>query len=192
MHKDIALLNWVVEVKQQLGESCKNGVIVPLVCMFFNEVSSPDVVQRKKDLMEGLESIDRSAQQQPNCFFRVCYSVSAWYQRLKLRVRLMAVKPPASLVAACVSQPEFDFLQLVLLLSFRNCDPNVSAGGFTYLANDARPGENGTAKISTPTTYPNIFLRCRATRIHRFPLFLVVLKLWTCWRAFSLAKCIAR
>jgi hypothetical protein len=111
MHKDIALLNWVVEVKQRLGESCRNGIFVPLVCMFFNEVSSPDVVQRKKKLMEGLEKIDRCARQQPNCIFFTCCSVSAWYQRLKLRFLTLAEKPLVSSVAACVSQPEFEFLQ---------------------------------------------------------------------------------
>ena len=111
MHKDIALLNWVVEAKHRLGDSCRNGVFVPLVCMFFNQISSPDVIQRKKTLMEGLEAIDRRARQQPNCILCTCCSVSAWYQRLKLRILTLSDKPSASSVAACVSQPEFDLLQ---------------------------------------------------------------------------------
>ena len=111
MHKDISLLSWVVEVKQRLGDSCKNGVIIPLVCMFFNEVSSPLVIQRKQLLMQDLQSIERSAQQQRNCIVRACYSATLWYQRLKLRLQTLADKPPASLVASCVAQPEFYFLQ---------------------------------------------------------------------------------
>ena len=111
MHKDISMLNWVVEVKLRLGDSCKNGIMVPLVCMFFNEVSSPDVLQRKLDLLQGIDSINRTAQLETNCVFCMCYSVSAWYQRLKLRIKMLAAKPTASLVGECVSQPEFDFLQ---------------------------------------------------------------------------------
>ena len=116
MHKDVALLNWVVEVKHRLGESCRNGVFVPLVCMFFNDVSSSDVLRRKHDLLQDIDKINRAARQQPDCVFRLYHSASAWYQRLKLRIQTLAAKPPASLVGECVNQPEFDFLQCVLLL----------------------------------------------------------------------------
>lgn len=111
MHRDITVLNWVLEVKQHLGESCRNGLFIPLVCMFFNEVSSADVLRRKKDLFEGLEAIDRSTREQTNSIFCMCYSVSAWYQRLRLRFHFFKMKPPASAAAECVIQPEFDFLQ---------------------------------------------------------------------------------
>jgi hypothetical protein len=111
MHKDITVLNWVVEVKQHLGESCRNGVFVPIVCIFFNEISSSDVLQRKKELNEGLEAIELSTRQQSNCIFFICHYVSAWYQRLKLRIQFFKMKPTASSAAACVNEPEFDFLQ---------------------------------------------------------------------------------
>ena len=111
MHKDITVLNWVLDVKQHLGESCRNGLFVPLVCMFFNEVSSADVLKRKKDLFEGLEAIDCSTRQKTNSIFCMCYSVSAWYQRLRLRFHFFTMKTAAASAADCVNQPEFDFLQ---------------------------------------------------------------------------------
>lgn len=50
MHMDLFVTKWVTKIMELMGDICVEGFYVPMYALFCNEISSPDIIESKRNL----------------------------------------------------------------------------------------------------------------------------------------------
>jgi hypothetical protein len=124
MHKGEFVAKWVAGIKSRMTGMCQDGFVIPVIALFYNDVSTVDILECKR-----ITRLERAAiEQRSQTLARIpWYSVAErlsvylklWRERMAIRIGVWRHQPAEDAMDRCLSSPEFEFLKYLHKLTER-------------------------------------------------------------------------
>lgn len=103
---------------------CKEGFVLNLIALFYNDAATEDILESKRKLRLELAAIDHRSRL---LALTSAYSVSErlyehlqlWRDRIAVRIRSWISEPSEEALSQCLCSPEFEFMKYLHRLSER-------------------------------------------------------------------------
>lgn len=126
INKDLIVATWMSAIQQCLGDACQSGFLMPIITLFYNKVSSADILARKHMRAQELAALHKQAQSLRSLPWYSFYSWFRGYFRIFLEKTKMKISDarfwiPQNMLDECVERPEFRMLTYLHTLGQRMC-----------------------------------------------------------------------
>lgn len=124
MYKSQFISSWIASIMKHMGTLCEENVVIAIATMFYNGISTEDVIKRKREVKIKRESILKHFEKLKQLpWSKVCswlvQSCSLRWSWVKSEFSHSRYLPDEDAVEGCLKQPEFEFLKYLHKLTER-------------------------------------------------------------------------
>jgi hypothetical protein len=124
MHKDTFVTKWVVSITTQMVGMCEEGFMIPIIALFYNNVSTADILKCKRESRMKSASFTQQAQRLKQLPWYSWFSCVGGYirlmhNRISHKISIWRLQPSVEDVQRCLESPEFHVLTYLHKLTHR-------------------------------------------------------------------------
>jgi hypothetical protein len=124
MHRGEFVANWMVGIKTRMARMCKEGYVMAIILLFYNDAATEDILESKRKLRLERAAIDDYSHRLariPWCSVGEWLSghLKMWRQRIAVRIRLWFYEPSEEALYQCLNSPEFEIMKYLHKLTER-------------------------------------------------------------------------
>jgi hypothetical protein len=124
MHRSHFVSNWVVAIKNRMASMCKDGFVLSVIILFYNDVATDHILESKRNMRLELAAIEKRAQLLGHIPWyavgkRLIGYLKVWRDRIAVRVGVWLYEPSEGSLNQCTSSAEFEFMKYLHQLTER-------------------------------------------------------------------------